>query len=302
MCYNENGDGMKNFIKLSFMIIILIIVYIFKNDISGFLLNNIIYRNDNKILSYNEYYLEYDYSYVQNTDNNKAKNYQDVLNNIYTVLNSGDNNYSFYCDYSECISDLRKLLDDNIEVTIINNYIHPYNSFTTINIDISSKGQVTLKTKKVYDEYEIQYINDYIKKFVDDNIKNTMSVEEKIRLFHDYIINNTEYDTDGIKRSYNAYNLITTGKSICGGYSDIMSIYLNYLGIQNYKITSTNHVWNLVKIDGKWYHLDLTWDDPIASDGKQYLLHNFFLIETNELLKLDSIEHNFDKDVYTEAK
>ena len=82
----------------------------------------------------------------------------------------------------------------------------------------------------------------------------------------------------------------------------IISIYLNMLNIQNYKINSENHIWNLVELDGKWYHLDVTWDDPIASDGKQYLIHNFFMISTEELLKLDRLEHNFDKETYLEAK
>jgi transglutaminase/protease-like cytokinesis protein 3 len=77
----------------------------------------------------------------------------------------------------------------------------------------------------------------------------------------------TEYDDNNENKSYTAYNLITTGKSICGGYSDIMSIYLNTLGIQNYKVTSENHIWNLVNIDGAWYHLDVTWDDPILIGG-----------------------------------
>ena len=80
-----------------------------------------------------------------------------------------------------------------------------------------------------------------------------------------------------------------------------MNIYLNTLGIQNYKISSSNHVWNLVNLDGTWYHLDLTWDDPVASDGNQYLLHNFFLISTDELLNLDTVEHTFDKNIYKEA-
>ena len=81
-----------------------------------------------------------------------------------------------------------------------------------------------------------------------------------------------------------------------------MSIYLNTLGIQNYKITSENHIWNLVNLEGTWYHLDMTWDDPVASDGKQYLIHNFFLISTSELYNLDKVEHNFDYNIYIEAK
>ena len=46
----------------------------------------------------------------------------------------------------------------------------------------------------------------------------------------------------------------------------------------------------------------MTWDDPVASDGKQYLIHNFFLISTNELHTLDTVEHNFDNKIYIEAK
>ena len=95
----------------------------------------------------------------------------------------------------------------------------------------------------------------------------------------------TKYDENNSLESYTAYNLITSGISICGGYSDIMAIYLNKLGIKNYKITSENHIWNLLELDGVWYHLDATWDDPVASDGNQYLIHNFFMISTEELLK-----------------
>ena len=129
-----------------------------------------------------------------------------------------------------------------------------------------------------------------------------MSNYDKIKLFHDHIVNNTKYDENMSDDLYTAYKLLTTGLSVCGGYSDIMSIYLNTLGIQNYKITSEDHVWNLVYLDGVWQHLDMTWDDPVATDGKQYLIHNFFLISSDELHKLDSVEHNFDTNVFKEAK
>ena len=80
-----------------------------------------------------------------------------------------------------------------------------------------------------------------------------------------------------------------------------MAIYMNQLDIKNYKITSRNHIWNLVELDGAWYHLDATWDDPVASDGKQYLIHNFFMIPTEKLFNLDRLEHNYDKETYLEA-
>ena len=293
---------MKSLFKILFMFCAVIIVYIYKDSISNFILDEIIYSGSDRVLTYNEYYLDNDYSYIQNTDVKSAKSYQDVLNIFYTFLNSGDNSFSFYCDYDNCLTDVKKLISSNEEITNINNFIHPFNSFSSINIDITNSGKITIKNKKLYNDYEIEFIKAYIESFINSNITNEMADYDKIKVFHDYIINNTVYDKDISKNSYTAYDLITTGKSICGGYSDIMSIYLNYLGVQNYKITSENHVWNLVYINGEWLHLDLTWDDPVASDGKQYLLHNFFLIKTDELLKLDSVEHNFDKNTYLEAK
>ena len=302
MCYNYNGDAMKDLLKITFMLCLVIVVFIYKDTISTFITDNIIYKGSNKVLTYNEYYLDYDYNYVQNIDTYSVENYQEILNMFYTVINSGDNSYSFYCDYDECLTDIEKLISQSEIISNINNFVHPFNSFDSINIDIASNGKITIKSKKVYSDIEIEYINAYIQEFINSNINEQTNNYDKIKLFHDHIIKNTKYDVDNIDESYTAYDLITTGKSICGGYSDIMSIYLNKLGIQNYKITSENHIWNLINLDGVWYHLDMTWDDPVASDGNQYLLHNFFMISTNELYKLDSVEHNFNSNVYVEAK
>lgn len=292
---------MKDLLKVCFMISLVIVVYIFKDNISTFILDNVIYGGSNKVLTYNEYYLDYDYKYVQNIDKPNVENYQELLNMIYTVLNSGDNSYSFYCDYNNCLEDLKKLIDEKDTISNINNFIHSFNSFSSINVDISNSGKVTIKNKKAYTDEEIIFVKAYIDTFIITNIVEGMSDYDKIKLFHDHIINITTYDSEHTEEKYTAYNLLTSGKAICGGYSDIMSIYLNMIGLQNYKINSDNHIWNLVNLDGFWYHLDTTWDDPV--DGKnQYLIHNFFLISTDELHKLDVVEHNFDTNIYVEAK
>ena len=292
---------MKDLIKICIMICLVIVVYIYKDSIANFITDDIIYKGSNKVLTYNEYYLDYDYAYVKNMDGKEVKNYQEVLNMIYTILNSGDDSYSFYCNYEGCINDVKKIIDNEEEISNINSFVHPFNSFSTINVNIANSGKITVKNKKAYSDSDIEYVKNYIDKFINENINDSMSNYDKIKVFHDHIVNNTEYDKDSTEKTFTAYNLLTTGKAICGGYSDIMAIYLNALGIQNYKITSENHVWNLVKLDDTWYHLDMTWDDPVASDGNQYLLHNFFLISTDKLLELDKVEHNFDKNVYKEA-
>lgn len=292
---------MKDFLKIAFLVILLALVWIYRVNIATFITDEIIYKGSNKVLTYNEYYKENDYLYVQNTDENSATSYQEVLNIFYTIINSGDDCFSFKCDYNGCINDIKKITSNNHIVSNINNFVHPYNSFDSININVTANGMVTVKIKKIYDEEQIEFINNYIDEFINQKINLSMNNYDKIKVFHDHIVNNTIYDESNTLESYTAYNLITSGVSICGGYSDIIAIYLNKLGIKNYKITSTNHIWNLVELDGSWVHLDATWDDPIASDGKQYLIHNFFLIPTNKLLELDRLEHNYDKETYLEA-
>lgn len=293
---------MRDLAKIVFMLSLVAVVYIYKDSITSFIYDNIIYRNNNRVLIYNEYYLDNDFLFIQNTDSKEVTNYQELLNILYTIINSGESNFTFYCKYDNCINDIKKLTDDENIISNINNFVHPFNSFSTISIDINKDGRICIKLNKLYSDYQILYIKTYIENFITNNINDSMQDREKIKLFHDYIINNTRYDQSINTNENSAYNLVKDGKAICGGYSDIMAIYLNFLNIKNYKISSENHIWNLIYLDGNWLHLDMTWDDPVASDGNQYLLHNFFLIDTNELLALDKVEHSFDRNIYIEAK
>ena len=133
-----------------------------------------------------------------------------------------------------------------------------------------------------------------------------MTNEEKIKNIHDFIINNTEYDQlktenihDTTYKSNTAYGVLLQGYGICSGYSDTMAIFLNRLGITNYKISNDTHIWNLVYINGIWRHLDATWDDPISEYNENR--DTYFLISYEDLQKLDDKTHNFDKSIYKEA-
>ena len=131
-------------------------------------------------------------------------------------------------------------------------------------------------------------------------------------MFHDYIINNTKYDierADDVNSeqykdspSHTAYGIVKNHVALCGGYSDIMAIYLNKLNIKNIKIAAKLHVWNLVYFNDEWLHLDVTWDDPVTNTGQDLLITEYFLINTDTLLKLDNVEHLFDELIYIEAK
>ena len=278
------------------------VTYRYKDVISNFIVENIIYFGSNKVLSYNMYYQDTDYKFVQNIDTNKVNNYQELLNMFYTIINSGDLEYSFICNYDSCIENVNKLSTDGNIISNINNFVHPFNSFEKINLNINNNGKITVKITPVYTEEEKIFVETYLKKYIQDNINNQMSTRDKIKVFHDYIINNTIYDSEEkFDKSYTAYGLLMNNIAICGGYSDITSVYLNLLGIQNIRIATDAHIWNLVNVDGTWLHLDLTWDDPVSNDGNQYLLNNYFLINTQQLKMLDSVDHNFYSNIYLEA-
>ena len=137
-------------------------------------------------------------------------------------------------------------------------------------------------------------------------IPSDMPTQDKIKTIHDYIINNTKYDklkndniNDTTYKSNTAYGVLIEGYGICSGYSDTMAIFLNKLDIKNYKISNNTHIWNLVYVNGKWVHLDTTWDDPISEFNENR--DTYFLISYDELKKLDDKTHIFDKNVYQEA-
>ena len=80
-----------------------------------------------------------------------------------------------------------------------------------------------------------------------------------------------------------------------------MAIYLDKINIPNLRISTNEHVWNLVYLNDKWLNLDVTWDDPVTSNGTDMLMYDYYLIDTNTLLNKDTTQHNFNKDIYLEA-
>ena len=135
-----------------------------------------------------------------------------------------------------------------------------------------------------------------------------MTTEDKIKAVHNYIINNSKYDSKRSDqnvvsyKSETAYGPLLQGYSLCGGYTDAMALFLHDLNLKNYKISSENHIWNAVNVNDNWLHLDLTWDDPITSDGTDILEYNFFLITTEELKELEDEQHRFNESIYQEMK
>lgn len=287
-------------------IIIVTVLNFYPNEVKN-VIYDILNKNEYIIAKTNAYYLDGNFEYVQNwTDD--VSNKKELINYIYYIINTGSEYADGECtkEYTNCINDLTDIANDEKTLSIINNFVHPYNSFKTISFTYNNNGKFSLIIEHIYTEDEINSINYIVKNTLDEIIKDNMSTEEKIKKIHDYIIDSTKYDTlktnniyDNTFKSNTAYGVLIQGYGICSGYSDTMSIFLNEIGIENYKISNDTHIWNLIYINGKWVHLDATWDDPISD--KNLNRDTYFLINTEELEKLNDGTHTFNKNIYLEA-
>jgi len=123
----------------------------------------------------------------------------------------------------------------------------------------------------------------------------------KALLIHDRLIVKCEYDYEGAvnnsasMESYEMYGALVKGVALCKGYSYAYMYLLDKVGIESYICSSKNlkHDWNIVYINGKKYHVDLTFDDPVHDvTGRVY--HKDFLLSTAALKKADHMETDYD--------
>ena len=300
---------MKKYIILIFLIILFGFTFAFRKPLYNLYRTYIIKEEKEVTLNKsNDYSRDYSFNFVSLTNDFSPNNYQDLLNIYFTILNSGEDEFSFYCqdDYETCLTDVDNLANDQKTLSAINNFVHPFNSFRHLETTYNDYGKVTLNIEHIYNDSEIKLINAKVKEIEKEIWNDTMSNEDKIKQAHNYIINNSRYDKDRSDnnivnyKSDTAYGTLLEGYSLCGGYTDTMELFLEDLNIESYKIASENHVWNAVYLNNAWYHLDLTWDDPITSDGSDILEYNFFLITTPELEGIENEQHNYDKTIYSE--
>ena len=149
----------KIFVSIICAIFLLIISYK-ANFISDFISKKITESPNLIIKDKNKYYKDDKYLFVQNTNNFVPYSYNDLLNIIYTSINSGWDTFTFYCpsEYTSCLKDIENISKDDITLTHINNYVHPYNSFAVIKASYDYYGKITLNIIKDYTEKEINLI------------------------------------------------------------------------------------------------------------------------------------------------
>lgn len=113
---------------------------------------------------------------------------------------------------------------------------------------------------------------------------------DKLKVFHDYLVLNSTFELKEELTNYNStiYNALGSGEAQgniqCAGYAKAMQYLCDKAGIVSMVVTGETasgqtHAWNVVDVDGKWYNLDATWDDPILNTPNyKNIRYNFFLV------------------------
>lgn len=168
----------------------------------------------------------------------------------------------FYLDVTKMYINIEKIT--KITGTKYNVYIDNGNDISYLKSEFYTKEDI-----EKYEE-EIENVKNYIISKIEGK-----SDYQKIKLIHNYLIETIEYSEDlNQSNLYDIYGALVKRNCVCEGYAKAFQYLMNEIGIENTIVigTGTNsknetesHAWNYVKLDGEWYAVDVTWDDPIIT-------------------------------------
>lgn len=111
-------------------------------------------------------------------------------------------------------------------------------------------------------------------------IEPDMTEYDKVKLFNDVLASTVVYD-ESAPNCRDIYGVFVGKKAICGGYSKAFSYLCSKAGIETAAVTGDAdglpHMWNKVKVDGKWYNIDVTY--AVSGDGADdYIRYDYFCV------------------------
>lgn len=231
-----------------------------------------------------------------NSEISSYKNQQILYNTILKSMKNVEGTAQFDPDlfnYKDIGSIVNQVVDENPDIFY-------YNGITvvsdgTIQFKYSDNRESILKKKNKIESV----VNEIIK----SKIKKNMSELDKVKAIHDYLVLTVQYDYQHYlnntipQDSYGVYGALVNKNAVCDGYSKSMQLLLKKAGVQSIYVTGLadgeNHSWNLVKVSGKYYNVDTTWDDPVPNKIG-VVNYNYFLLSNKQLRN----DHSWNENNY----
>ncbi len=109
---------------------------------------------------------------------------------------------------------------------------------------------------------------------------------------HDYIVDNCDYVLGDDLIGSTAYGALVNKSAACEGYSKAAKLLMDYVGTESTVVSGEAesrtgekqpHMWNVVRLNGSWYHLDCTWDDPVDENGEVSKTYTYFNLDNKSI-------------------
>lgn len=223
---------------------------------------------------------------------------------------SGQKTVEYEFDCSEYLFDAyKKVCTENPQLFWLTRISSYQLSETFVNKKIVFKPTILLKDEEIK---SMQSEIDAETKKLLAGISKDASDYEKVLYIHDYLVDNSVYDTESaevvlknekkdfpqsVHNSTTIYGCLVTRLAICSGYSASFQYLADKLGLESIRVggeakeDGESHQWNCVKVDGDYYYIDVTWDDKVNKDPSiRSRDYEFFLINEDELLLTHTIE------------
>ena len=191
--------------------------------------------------------------------------------------------------------------DDLYNVVMAVNYDHP--EFFYVNwLDRISYStlftHLVVRVNYIYTEKEIMDINDRMKSI--SRCIAGISNYGKALGIHDWFVKNIKYDHEGLGQvmyspgMFSAAGPLITQKGVCEGISKLACYLMREKGIDSNIVTGTSydgtpHAWNMLEVDGKILHTDITYDIGIST--RNTIQRKYFLLSQNEIVRDRTINY-----------
>ena len=157
-------------------------------------------------------------------------------------------------------------------------------------------------------------VENFASQWVAENINSNDSDFTKALKIHDFIVTENQYnrgDSKDMSGGYSIYHpasILYGNGGVCNAYATLFDNLASKAGLDVRYATGTTkktgepHIWNMVKIEGTWYNLDTTYDDPVITFNQgdvnnlgEFVIYDYFLKSDREMEKSRTIENNNDK-------
>ncbi len=210
----------------------------------------------------------------------------------------------YYYDAQDIFSVYFDVIYENPNIFYAPNKVgmsYSYNSNTkklikcNLNISYQYSSSEILEMTNIFDNKVNYIIEEYLS---DTNDELTLEY-----IINDYLLDTTTYDYDDYLNdtipeiSHTAYGALINGVAVCDGYAKAVKVLANILGIESGIVTSSemNHAWNYININGKYYNLDVTFNDPVPESNRRR--YTYFNKSNDEM----STSHTWNKTQYPDC-